>query len=169
MRGTPEAPSVHILTKILVVLVALLACAIAPLAAVSSTNQAEYKKQAVDAQASLKAKEAEVGVANDAYNASVAALQAKASDLEARLRAATMESAKEQEMRADKERDLERVRIEIADLQGQLRAFSSNDTLQTQLIADRLAAPGHRGRPHAVPRRREGARRAAGLARPHAG
>ena len=124
----------HILTKILVVLVALLACAIAPLAAVSSTNQAEYKKQAVDAQASLKAKEAEVGVANDAYNASVAALQAKASDLEARLRAATMESAKEQEMRADKERDLERVRIEIADLQGQLRAFSSNDTLQTQLI-----------------------------------
>ena len=124
----------HILTKILVVLVALLACAIAPLAAVSSTNQFVFKQKAEDASATLKAKEAEMGVANDAYNASVAALQAKVAGMESQLRAATMERDKETQMRADKERDLERVRIEIADLKGQVGAFSANDTLQTKLI-----------------------------------
>jgi len=125
---------VHILTKILVVLVALLACAIAPLAAVSSTNQFVFKQKAEDATASLKAKEAEMGVANDAYNASVASLAAKVASMESQLRAATMERDKETQMRADKERDLERVRIEIADLKGQVGAFSANDTLQTKLI-----------------------------------
>jgi hypothetical protein len=45
-----------------------------------------------------------------------------------------MERDKETQMRADKERDLERVRIEIADLKGQVGAFSANDTLQTKLI-----------------------------------
>jgi len=125
---------VHILTKILVVLVALLACAIAPLAAVSSTNQFVFKQKAEDATATLKAKEAEMGVANDSYNASVAALQAKVAGMESQLRAATMERDKETQMRADKERDLERVRIEIADLKGQVGAFSANDTLQTKLI-----------------------------------
>ena len=124
----------HILTKILVVLVALLACAIAPLAAVSSTNQFVFKQKAEDATATLKAKEAEMGVANDSYNASVAALQAKVAGMESQLRAATMERDKETQMRADKERDLERVRIEIADLKGQVGAFSANDTLQTKLI-----------------------------------
>jgi predicted nucleic acid-binding Zn-ribbon protein len=125
---------VHILTKILVVLVALLACAIAPLAAVSSTNQFVFKQKADDADAARKAKEAEAGVANDAYNASVAALQAKIGDLEARVRAATMESSKEQEMRAGKERDLERMILKMAALEAELSAFSSNDTLQTKLI-----------------------------------
>ena len=124
----------HILTKILVVLVALLACAIAPLAAVSSTNQFVFKQKAEDATATLKAKEAEMCVANDSYNASVAALQAKVAGMESQLRAATMERDKETQMRADKERDLERVRIEIADLKGQVGAFSANDTLQTKLI-----------------------------------
>lgn len=124
----------HILTKILVVLVALLIAALVPLAAVSSTNQSVYKQQAVDAQANLKKAEAEGNVANDAYNASIAAVQAKVSALEAQLRAATMERDKETQMRADKERDLERVRIELADLKGQVAAFSANDTLQTKLI-----------------------------------
>ncbi len=124
----------HILTKILVVLVALLIAALVPLAAVSSTNQSVYKQQAADAQANLKKAEAEGNVANDAYNASIAAVQAKVSALEALLRAATMERDKETQMRADKERDLERVRIELADLKGQVAAFSANDTLQTKLI-----------------------------------
>ena len=124
----------HILTKILVVLVALLIAALVPLAAVSSTNQSVYKQQAADAQANLKKAEAEGNVANDAYNASIAAVQAKVSALEAQLRAATMERDKETQMRADKERDLERVRIELADLKGQVAAFSANDTLQTKLI-----------------------------------
>jgi predicted nucleic acid-binding Zn-ribbon protein len=125
---------VHILTKILVVLVALLIAALVPLAAVSSTNQSVYKLAAADAQANLKKAEAEGNVANDAYNASIAAVQAKVSALEAQLRAATMERDKETQMRADKERDLERVRIELADLKGQVAAFSANDTLQTKLI-----------------------------------
>lgn len=124
----------HILTKILVVLVALLIAALVPLAAVSSTNQSVYKQAAADAQANLKKAEAESNVANDAYNASIAAVQAKVSALEAQLRAATMERDKETQMRADKERDLERVRIELADLKGQVAAFSANDTLQTKLI-----------------------------------
>lgn len=124
----------HILTKILVVLVALLVAALVPLAAVSSTNQSVYKQAAADAQANLKKAEAEGNVANDAYNASIAAVQAKVSALEAQLRAATMERDKETQMRADKERDLERVRIELADLKGQVAAFSANDTLQTKLI-----------------------------------
>ena len=124
----------HILTKILVVLVALLIAALVPLAAVSSTNQSVYKLAAADAQANLKKAEAEGNVANDAYNASIAAVQAKVSALEAQLRAATMERDKETQMRADKERDLERVRIELADLKGQVAAFSANDTLQTKLI-----------------------------------
>ena len=134
IAGKLEALTVHILTKILVVLVALLIAALVPLAAVSSTNQSVYKQQAADAQANLKKAEAESNVANDAYNASIAAVQAKISALEAQLRAATMERDKETQMRADKERDLERVRIELADLKGQLAAASANDTLQTKLI-----------------------------------
>ena len=98
----------HILTKILVVLVALLVVALVPLAAVSSTNQFVFKQQATDAQANLKKQEAELAVASDAYNASVAALQSKVATLESQIRAATMERDKETQMRADKERDLER-------------------------------------------------------------
>ncbi|MFM8873795.1 MAG: hypothetical protein ACKOJI_10675, partial [Phycisphaerales bacterium] len=66
----------HILTKILVVVVSLLVAALVPLAAVSSTNQSVFKKQAADAQAAMKTRDAESAVAKDAYNASLAALQA---------------------------------------------------------------------------------------------
>jgi len=125
---------VHLLTKILVVLVALLVAALVPLAAVSATNQATFKTKAADAEAKQKAAQTELSVANDAYNASVAAVQAKLSDLEARIRAVTMERDKEVQMRADKERDLERARIELADLKGQVAAMSANDSLQTKLI-----------------------------------
>ena len=124
----------HLLTKILVVLVALLVAALVPLAAVSATNQATFKTKAADAEAKQKAAQTELSVANDAYNASVAAVQAKLSDLEARIRAVTMERDKEVQMRADKERDLERARIELADLKGQVAAMSANDSLQTKLI-----------------------------------
>lgn len=124
----------HILTKILVVVVSLLVAALVPLAAVSSTNQSVFKKQAADAQAAMKTRDAESAVAKDAYNASLAALQAKAASLEAQLRAATMERDKEVQIRADKEREAERARLEVADLKGQLNAASANDTLQTKLI-----------------------------------
>ena len=124
----------HILTKILVVVVSLLVAALVPLAAVSSTNQSVFKKQAADAQAAMKTRDAESAVAKDAYNASLAALQAKSASLEAQLRAATMERDKEVQIRADKERESERARLEVADLKGQLNAASANDTLQTKLI-----------------------------------
>ena len=129
-----EAHSVHLLTKILVVLVALLVAALVPLAAVSATNQATFKSKAADAEARQKAAQTELSVANDAYNASVAAVQAKLSGLEAQIRAVSMERDKEVQMRADKERDLERARIELADLKGQVAAMSANDSLQTKLI-----------------------------------
>ncbi|MFM9145915.1 MAG: hypothetical protein ACKORL_11335 [Phycisphaerales bacterium] len=124
----------HILTKILVVVVSLLVAALVPLAAVSSTNQSVFKKQAADAQAAMKTRDAESAVAQDAYNASLAALQAKSASLEAQLRAATMERDQEVQIRADKEREAERARLEVADLKGQLNAASANDTLQTKLI-----------------------------------
>ena len=124
----------HILTKILVVVVSLLVAALVPLAAVSSTNQSVFKRQAADAQAAMKTRDAESAVAKDAYNASLAALQAKSASLEAQLRAATMERDKEVQIRADKEREAERARLEVADLKGQLNAASANDTLQTKLI-----------------------------------
>jgi hypothetical protein len=125
---------VHILTKILVVIVALLVTALVPLAAVSSTNQGVFKKQATDAQAALKARESEGAVARDAYNASLAALQAKAAGLESQLRAATMERDKEMQMRADKERDVEAMRLKLADLEGKVEEFSANDGLHINLI-----------------------------------
>jgi hypothetical protein len=125
---------VHILTKILVVIVALLVTALVPLAAVSSTNQGVFKKQATDAQAALKTRESEGAVARDAYNASLAALQAKTSGLESQLRAATMERDKEMQMRADKERDVESMRLEVADLKGKVASFSANDELHIKLI-----------------------------------
>ena len=124
----------HLITKILVVLVALLVAALVPFAAVSATNQSVYKEKAAVAESTAKQLETERSVAKDSYNASVAALQAKLGDLEARVRAVTMERDKEMQMRADKERDLERGRIETADLKGQLAAMSSNDSLQTKLI-----------------------------------
>jgi TolA-binding protein len=125
---------VHLLTKILVVLVALLVAALVPLAAVSATNQAAFKTKAADAEAKQKTAQSELSLANDAYNASIAAIQAKVSDLESRIRGVSMERDKEIQMRADKERDLERARIELADLKGQVAAMSANDTLQTKLI-----------------------------------
>ena len=124
----------HLLTKILVVLVALLVAALVPLAAVSATNQAAFKTKAADAEAKQKTAQSELSLANDAYNASIAAIQAKVSDLESRIRGVSMERDKEIQMRADKERDLERARIELADLKGQVAAMSANDTLQTKLI-----------------------------------
>jgi multidrug efflux pump subunit AcrA (membrane-fusion protein) len=45
-----------------------------------------------------------------------------------------MERDKEVQIRADKEREAERARLEVADLKGQLNAASANDTLQTKLI-----------------------------------
>jgi hypothetical protein len=108
--------------------------ALVPLAAVSSTNQGVFKKQATDAQAALKARESEGAVARDAYNASLAALQAKAAGLESQLRAATMERDKEMQMRADKERDVEAMRLKLADLEGKVEEFSANDGLHINLI-----------------------------------
>ena len=124
----------HILTKILVVLVALLVVALVPLAAVSSTNQMVFKQQAADAQANMKKQEGEIAVAHDAYNASVAALQAKVATLESGLRAATMERDKEIQMRTDKDVQLQRALIDLSEAKADSQAFKNNDGLQTKLI-----------------------------------
>jgi len=125
---------VHILTKILVVVVVLLVTAMVPLAAVSSTNQGVYKKAAEDAKSSLKLRESEGAVAKDAYNASLASLQAKTAGLEAQLRAARQEADNEIRTRADKERELASMHLEVTDLKGKVTSFSANDELHIKLI-----------------------------------
>ena len=124
----------HILTKILVVVVVLLVTAMVPLAAVSSTNQGVYKKAAEDAKSSLKLRESEGAVAKDAYNASLASLQAKTAGLEAQLRAARQEADNEIRTRADKERELASMHLEVTDLKGKVTSFSANDELHIKLI-----------------------------------
>ena len=69
----------HLLTKILVVLVALLVAALVPLAAVSATNQATFKTKAADAEI-LRLTEAlneikTASVAKTQYDEAVAAAQ----------------------------------------------------------------------------------------------
>jgi hypothetical protein len=125
---------VHILTKILVVLVCLLVVALAPLAAVSSTNQQVYKGRAADAEAALKAQQADNAAAKDAYNATTAGLMARVAGLEKQLAVANTAYTAEVSQRNDAEKQLESMRIQVAELQGQANAFAANDGLQTKLI-----------------------------------
>ena len=126
----------HILTKILVVLVALLVVALVPLAAVSSTNQFVFKQQATDAQANLKKQEAELAVASDAYNASVAALQSKVATLESQIRAATMrqdiEGARTQYLAAEK------ARVEMQDSLARMQGDLDSETAAKRQLQEQL-------------------------------
>lgn len=124
----------HILTKILVVLVCLLVVALAPLAAVSSTNQQVFKGRTADAEAALKAQQADNAAAKDAYNATTAGLMARVAGLEKQLAVAGTAFTAEVAARNDAEKQLEGMRIQVAELQGQANAFAANDGLQTKLI-----------------------------------
>ncbi len=124
----------HILTKILVVLVALLVVALVPLAAVSSTNQMVFKGRASDAESALKAQQADSSAAKDAYNATSAGLLSRIAGLEKNLAVANQQRDSETAARNDVEKQIEGMRIQVAELQGQANAFAANDGLQTKLI-----------------------------------
>jgi len=125
---------VHILTKILVVLVALLVVALVPLAAVSSTNQITFKQRVADVESQYKAEQANSRAAQDAYNASVGAQQARIAALEKQIATAEQQASSERAARAEFEKQVEGMRIQIAELQGQVTAFAANSGLQTKLI-----------------------------------
>jgi hypothetical protein len=125
---------VHILTKILVVLVALLVVALVPLAAVSSTNQITFKQRVADVESQYKAEQANSRAAQDAYNASVGAQQARIAALEKQIATAEQQASSERAARAEFEKQVEGMRIQVAELQGQVTAFAANSGLQTKLI-----------------------------------
>lgn len=124
----------HILTKILVVLVALLVVALVPLAAVSSTNQITFKQRVADVESQYKAEQANSRAAQDAYNASVGAQQARIAALEKQIATAEQQASSERAARAEFEKQVEGMRIQVAELQGQVTAFAANSGLQTKLI-----------------------------------
>lgn len=129
-----EAPTVHILTKILVVLVALLVVALVPLASVASTNQINFKREAADAESKYKLEQTNSRAAQDAYYASVGAQQARIAALEKEIATAQQQASSERSARADFEKQVESMRIQVAELQGQVTAFAANAGLQTKLI-----------------------------------
>lgn len=124
----------HILTKILVVLVALLVVALVPLAAVSSTNQLAFKQKVADTEAQFKIEQTNARAAQDAYNASFGAQQARIAALEKQVATTEQAAASERTARADFEKQVEGMRIQVAELQGQVTAFAANSGLQTKLI-----------------------------------
>ncbi len=124
----------HILTKILVVLVALLVVALVPLASVASTNQINFKREAADAEAKFKLEQTNSRAAQDAYYASVGAQQARIAALEKEIATAQQQATAERTARADFEKQVESMRIQVAELQGQVTAFAANAGLQTKLI-----------------------------------
>lgn len=126
----------HILTKILVVLVALLVVALVPLAAVSSTNQLTFKQKATDAESALKTEMASTQAAKDAYNASNAALQGRIASLEKQLATATAQTDAERQARSDFERQVEGLRIQVAESQGQISKLAVNASAQTELLKE---------------------------------
>ncbi|MBL9140476.1 MAG: hypothetical protein JNK53_01300, partial [Phycisphaerae bacterium] len=102
----------HILTKILVVLVALLVVALVPLAAVSSTNQLAYKQKATEAESQFKTEQTNARAAQDAYNASFGAQQARIAALEKQIATAEQSADAERAARAEFEKQVESMRIQ---------------------------------------------------------
>jgi hypothetical protein len=127
---------VHILTKILVVLVALLVVALVPLAAVSSTNQLAFKQKAADAESALKTETASTQAAKDAYNASIVALQGRNASLEKQLATSNAQTDAERQARSDFERQVEGLRIQVAESQGQISKLAVNASAQTELLKE---------------------------------
>ena len=72
----------HILTKILVVLVALLVVVLVPVTAVLTVNQVNFQERASTAEAAAKAEQASLNAAKDSYHASVTGLQSKLAGIE---------------------------------------------------------------------------------------
>jgi len=76
---------VHVLTKIFIVLVALLAVAIVPLVAVNATNESTFQKKFKEAQASVTAAEAVLNTERSAWLAAQQKLEGDLRAMEARV------------------------------------------------------------------------------------
>jgi len=76
---------VHVLTKIFIVLVALLAVAIVPLVAVNATNESTFQKKYKEAQASVTAAEAVLNTERSAWLAAQQKLEGSLREMEARV------------------------------------------------------------------------------------
>jgi chromosome segregation ATPase len=76
---------VHPLTKIFIVLVALLAVALVPLVAVYATNEGTYKRKWMDEQAKAAASAADLQKGQSAWNATEASLNEKLGQLQAQI------------------------------------------------------------------------------------
>jgi hypothetical protein len=125
---------VHLLTKILVVVVSLLVAALVPLAAVSATNQSEFKKESRDAQQALKASQAQNDVQRDAYSASSAAQSNRITELETRLQSKVREHEEAVRARAAIELEIAALKDKIDDADRRNALMAANDSLQTKLI-----------------------------------
>lgn len=75
----------HVLTKIFIVLVALLAVAIVPLVAVNATNESTFQKKYKEAQASVTAAEAVLNTERSAWLAAQQKLEGSLREMEARV------------------------------------------------------------------------------------
>jgi len=130
---------VHILTKIFVVLVALLTVAIVPLVAVNATNESSFQKKFKDAQTAQKAAEATLESERLAWNA-------QTQKLEADLTAAKQDVAnlrKEVDSRAaavrKAEQDLAGTKAAQASVAASLETLSQSGKANTELT-DALVA-----------------------------
>ena len=129
----------HILTKIFVVLVALLTVAIVPLVAVNATNESSFQKKFKDAQTAQKAAEATLESERLAWNA-------QTQKLEADLTAAKQDVAnlrKEVDSRAaavrKAEQDLAGTKAAQASVAASLETLSQSGKANTELT-DALVA-----------------------------
>lgn len=125
---------VHILTKVFVVLVSLLAVAIVPLAAVQSSNQAALRQQVKDAETKVAAgrNELETERALRSKAESDAALQIKDLDAEKGRLQAELAQAMAKIRSADGE--LAQSKIRLASLEQSLAVVTDGDRAKMELI-----------------------------------
>ena len=124
----------HILTKILVVAVVLLVTALVPLAAVSSTNQDVFKRQAAESKAKVAELTAEGAAQGEAYRASLAGAQAQIAKHEKTIseRSGELEDLKARLATANAE--LADKKLEIQKQTDIAQVMTANDDTQTKLI-----------------------------------
>ena len=85
-----------------------------------------------DVESQYKAEQANSRAAQDAYNASVGAQQARIASLEKQIATAEQQASSERAARAEFEKQVEGMRIQVAELQGQVTAFAANSGLLEQ-------------------------------------
>jgi hypothetical protein len=125
---------VHILTKILVVLVALLVVVLVPVTAVLTVNQVGFQERASTAEAAAKAEQASLNAAKDSYHASVTGLQSKVAGLEKTAALASQARDSEIASKNKAEADKQALEMQISSLEGERVVYGQNDSAKVALI-----------------------------------